>query len=245
LSLVLNLGCGTRPSADADVVNIDWSPYLRIAQNRLARRIARVALDPQRAERLKRLPPNVVVHDLRKGIPFPDASVDVVYHSHLLEHIDREVAPRFQLEVLRVLRPGGLQRIVVPDLEQLCRNLILDLERGDDGKRHDELIAELLEQSVRREARGTSQKGPARRMIENIVLGDARKRGETHQWMYDASNLAALLEESNFTNISVRSFDESQIPDWQKYGLDANLDGSPYKPGSLYVEAEAPPASAA
>ena len=54
-----------------------------------------------------------MVHDLSKGIPFDDNSVDVVYHSHLLEHIDRKNVPTFLKEIRRVLKPRGIHRIVV------------------------------------------------------------------------------------------------------------------------------------
>ena len=63
-------------------------------------------------------------HDLRRGIPFPDGSVDAVYHSHVLEHIDRSAVPGCLAEIRRVLRIGGVHRIVVPDLELVVRNYL-------------------------------------------------------------------------------------------------------------------------
>jgi SAM-dependent methyltransferase len=243
VTLILNLGCGTKVSNDPDVVNVDWSPYLRISQNPIARRLGSIALDDERAQRLAAMPRNIKLYNLRRGIPWPDASVDAVYHSHLFEHLDRDVAPAFQREIRRVLRPGGIQRVVVPDLERLCRAVVKDLDDGGDPRRHDALVAELIEQCTRREAFGTAHKRPLRRRLENIVLGDARKRGETHQWMYDSANLTWLLEEVGFIEPRVVNFDQSRIPRWREYGLDENSDGTPYKPGSLYLEAVAPYAS--
>lgn len=72
----------------------------------------------------------VVVHDLKKGIPAPAASVDAVYHSHVLEHIDRDAVPGFFADIARVLRPGGVHRIVVPDLERYAHEY-LDSWSGD------------------------------------------------------------------------------------------------------------------
>ena len=238
--LILNLGCGVRVSDDPAVVNIDWSPYLRIARNPFGRRLGPLFLDRERTERLRQMPTNIALHNLRKGIPWPDGSVDVVYHSHLLEHLDRSAAPLFQREVWRVLRPGGVQRIVVPDLETLCRRIVDDLDSKGDQRRHDGLVADLLEQCTRREAFGTKDKSWLRRRVENIVLGDARRRGESHQWMYDRVNLATLLEEAGFREISVSSHDRSRISTWSGLGLDELPDGSPYKADSLYVEAVVP-----
>jgi len=57
-----------------------------------------------------------VYHDLAYGIPFPDSSVDFLYSSHFLEHLEPTVARRVLKECHRVLRPGGVIRVCVPDL---------------------------------------------------------------------------------------------------------------------------------
>ena len=105
---------------------------------------------------------------------------------------------------------------------------------------HDESLVPLLAQSVQREAYGTSLQRPLRRKVENLLLGDARKRGQTHQWMYDRLNLQQALEAAGFERVVRHRFDTSAIPGWNEIGLDALPDGSAYKPGSLYVEAQKP-----
>ena len=59
---------------------------------------------------------SILIHDLRKKLPFPDRSVDYVYTSHVLEHLAAADAPKLIEEVFRVLKPGGMVRLVVPDL---------------------------------------------------------------------------------------------------------------------------------
>ncbi len=58
-----------------------------------------------------------VHHDLSYGLPFTDGVVDFVYSSHLIEHLFRKDAARLFKEIYRVLKPGGVVRISVPDLE--------------------------------------------------------------------------------------------------------------------------------
>jgi len=176
----------------------------------------------------------IVVHDLRKGIPAESNSVDAVYHSHILEHIDRTEVPAFLAEVRRVLKPGGIHRIVVPDLEHHVRAYIVDLET--DSPIHDDAIARILEQSVRREAYGTSLQSPMRRRLENVLFGDARKRGETHQWMWDRLNLRQALERAELVNVTVLDAYTSNIPNWSGIGLDLTPNGNVYKPDSLFME---------
>jgi glycosyltransferase involved in cell wall biosynthesis/SAM-dependent methyltransferase len=96
----------------------------------------------------------VLAYDLRLGIPLPDATVDVVYHSHVLEHFTCEGGKTLLAECFRVLRPGGLLRIAVPDLENIARAYITALEEAKAGapgagERHQWMIIELIDQMVR------------------------------------------------------------------------------------------------
>lgn len=138
-------------------------------------------------------------------------------------------------------------RVVVPDLEQLCHKYMAHMEQctaksGDEESnnectRHDTFVASLIEQCVRRESASTSAQGPFRRWVENVVLGDARKRGETHQWMYDRINLAQLLIESGYKNPMLHKYNTSSIEGWGEFGLDMDEHGAPHKKDSLYMEA--------
>ncbi len=54
--------------------------------------------------------------DLRKPLPFPDNSVDFIYHEHMLEHLTVEEGQKFLKDCLRVLKSDGVMRIAMPDL---------------------------------------------------------------------------------------------------------------------------------
>jgi predicted SAM-dependent methyltransferase len=56
-------------------------------------------------------------HDLVNGIPAEDNSLDLIYHSHMLEHLSYEDGINFIKECYRTLKPNGRMRILVPDLE--------------------------------------------------------------------------------------------------------------------------------
>jgi SAM-dependent methyltransferase len=238
---VLNLGCGTKTSSRPEVINIDWSMYLRLKRNPILRALAPILIKGERLQRFKSLPDNVLVHNLAKGIPFDSDSVDVVYHSHVLEHLDRDVAKAFLSEALRVLRPGGIHRIVVPDFEAVSKAYLSHLSlcevNPSEASKHDDYIATMIGQCVRREAYGTSQQRPFRRAVENLVLGDARGRGETHQWMYDRVTLTAILLSLGYREAKVQSYTSSWVPNWNDFGLDVDETGRQYKRGSLYIEA--------
>ena len=63
--------------------------------------------------------PNVCTLDLRrKKLPFPNSSFDAVYANHVIEHLTPHEGERFVAELHRVLKPGGICRIVAPDLEK-------------------------------------------------------------------------------------------------------------------------------
>lgn len=99
-------------------------------------------------------PPGILVHDLRRGIPFASGAFDVVYHSHLLEHLTPDDGRQLLSECHRVLRPGGVLRVAVPDLEVIAREYLRaldDTRRGapDGPFRLRWMMIELLDQATR------------------------------------------------------------------------------------------------
>jgi Uncharacterized protein conserved in bacteria len=49
----------------------------------------------------------------------PDASLDLVYMSHVLEHVPRSKLAATILEMARVLKAGGTLRLSVPDFDHI------------------------------------------------------------------------------------------------------------------------------
>lgn len=100
LRTVLHVGCGVyRPDALPQLFRDGgW-------------REVRLDLDP--AAR-----PDIVASITDMGM-VESGSVDAVYSSHNLEHLDRHQVPRALAEFHRVLRPDGLCMVNVPDLTQV------------------------------------------------------------------------------------------------------------------------------
>lgn len=62
--------------------------------------------------------------DLRRGIPHPDNSVDLIRMSHLIEHLTLEEAHKLLLEIYRVLKPSGFVRISTPDARLIVKHYV-------------------------------------------------------------------------------------------------------------------------
>lgn len=252
----LNLGCGAR--SHPDWVNVDFLGFRPGVPAWLTGLLA------DRGWLWKN--PAVAYVDLRHGIPYGDETFDVVYHSHLLEHLDREHVRPFLMECRRVLRPGGVLRIVVPDLERIATGYLgalAEVRRGAAGAedRYDWAMLELFDQMVRTRSGGEigrrlGQKPASAERAANAwraVKGAVRAlllapppagTGELHRWMYDDYSLTRLLTSLGFTRLRRVSHLESGIPGWSEYRLDTEADGKACKPGSLFVECHKGPIAA-
>ena len=91
--------------------------------------------------------------DLLTGLPVADNAADVVYSSHFIEHIPRELVVGFLRECFRITKTGGRLRLVFPDWEELCATY-LALRRKGEHERADFLILEMIDQLVRRSTEG-------------------------------------------------------------------------------------------
>ncbi|QDT03590.1 hypothetical protein K227x_19740 [Rubripirellula lacrimiformis] len=105
--------------------------------------------------------PEVRAYDLRRGLPYADHSFDGVYHSHVLEHLSPDAARSMLRECRRVLSPGGVLRVVVPDLEGITQQYLQTLHQADlsDGDpeslaKHRWMTLELIDQMTRQSSGG-------------------------------------------------------------------------------------------
>jgi len=106
---------------------------------------------------------NVIPHNLLNGIPYNENEFDVVYHSHVLEHFSKESGRKFIAECFGVLKPGGIIRIAVPDLEQIVRNYLRSMEGALEGDlesadNYEWMMLELYDQTVRNQSGGEMAK---------------------------------------------------------------------------------------
>jgi predicted SAM-dependent methyltransferase len=57
--------------------------------------------------------------DLRNPLPYDDNSVDYIFNEHLVEHLEVDEARTVIKDLMRVLKPGGVLRIAMPNLEEV------------------------------------------------------------------------------------------------------------------------------
>jgi len=74
---------------------------------------------------------NKEYQDITKPLLFPNESVDVIFTEHVIEHISFLDCISFMRESKRILKPGGVFRVVSPMLEKLL-STSLSLENDKD-----------------------------------------------------------------------------------------------------------------
>lgn len=211
----INLGCGATPTEEW--TNYDNSFTVRLARAPILCRILGTAgvLSPQQIQ----FAATVRQHGIRyanvaRRIPHDDHSVDVVYCSHMLEHLDRAEAELFLREVRRVLIPGGIVRLVVPDIRLLVTEY---LTSGDA-----DILVERTLLAVPRQ-RSTVARAKA-------LIAGARE----HMWMYDGPSLANLLDDVGFVEPQILPPGETTIIEPGALDLRERVEES------VYVEAREP-----
>lgn len=174
--LCLNIGCG--PNTLAGWVNLDMA----------------------------RAPGIDVVWDLRRGLPFADASCTAINGEHVIEHMPKESAEKLLRECLRALQPGGVLRLSTPDAGRYLRSYAGDRE------------------FLRHPAFDEPAETPMDRINQMM-----REHGQ-HLWCYDAESLLLLLRKAGFSRAVEQQFGQSLHP--RMRGIDT--EGRAFE--SLYVE---------
>jgi hypothetical protein len=145
---------------------------------------------------------NMVYMNLNKRWrKFRDASVSVIYASHLFEHLSIRSRAIFLEEATRVLVKGGTIRLVVPDMEAHARDYIKNLESSCDSKAIEQFLWTV---NLHREGQY-----PDGRKIHNII-GRLQGYPHQHKYMYDRYLLTELLHSHHFVNIVLCEFGVSE-----------------------------------
>ena len=203
----LHLGCGL--NVVEGWLNVDGSWNARLAKYpRLRRALAAAHVIPREAAQVD-WRGDLRILDVRDPLPFATGSYDAIYASHLLEHLYLDDALRLLRECFRVLRPGGVLRLVVPDLKAIVREYngeqpFYNSASGDFASMSaaDRMNRRLL-------FRGAS---PPRGNVFMRVYA-ALKDFQTHKWMYDAESLVAHVRSVGFAEAAERGFCDSRIAD--------------------------------
>ncbi len=167
-------------------INYDNSPAVRLAQWPSLTRILHVLriLDAGNLEFVVFCGVNGIRYaNAISRIPHASKSLDVVYSSHMIEHLDRVEAKLFLRECQRVLKPGGILRVVAPDLRVTVNDYVT---KGNADKFLLHLQLDL------------DKPHGLRSHISRLLLG-----GRNHHWMYDAKSLSGLLSECGYRSVQV------------------------------------------
>lgn len=180
----------------------------------------------------------VIAYNLAQGIPFPDNFFDVVYHSHILEHFSKTAAKSFLFECYRVLRPQGILRVVIPDLEQIARTYIKALECASSGSQkwaanYEWILLEMYDQTVRNHSGGEMAKYFSQEHIPNqeFVLnrcGTEAKKLISEGHLHPQEALATLAIEAPHKRLLKQIYRFFRYPAYRRELLLEKLLGEEY-----------------
>ena len=187
----LDLGCG--PNIHDHVINLDylWRPGVDICW------------------------------DISRGIPLPDRTMKGVFSEHCLEHFDLQDGLLLLREMFRVLRPGGIVRLIVPDAGMY-------LNTYSKRKFGNEPVFPF-------ESKESCEGSFVPLLSVNRVFYQDRDSSAGHRTMYDEALLELVLRKSGFEGAKRRGYRQGEIPELL-------LDTPSRECESLYIDARRPEA---
>jgi predicted SAM-dependent methyltransferase len=155
----LNLGCGPKYVNSNDWINADMLPYGN----------------------------EVIQCNFLNGIPFESNKFDLVYHSHVLEHFSKKDGKNFIKECYRILNSGGVLRIAMPNLEEIAKQYLANIERAINNESnadndYDWIMLEMYDQTVRNKPGGLMLDYLTQATISNEKYLYERIGDDARQW---------------------------------------------------------------
>lgn len=135
---------------------------------------------------------NVINHNVVNGLPFGDSSVQCIFSSHFIEHLTFEEAVNFLKECHRVLRPGGILRIICPDIMIWIDKIYKGTDESFFKTYKDSLDVPYWENYIY----------PIKDKIKtNTQVLNSMIYNWGHKWMWDFESLKTELESIGFDSI--------------------------------------------
>jgi len=194
--IYVQYGCGF--SSGEGWENFDSSPTLRI--ERIP--VVGSSLSALFSGNTRQFPATVQYGDICRGLPVEDGTVRGCYASHVLEHLSLEDLSRALANTFRMLAPGGVFRLIVPDLHERARRYVAEVER----KSSDAASTFLRSAHLGREQRPRTPLQYLRHLIG----------GSMHLWMWDEYSISAELQRAGFVNVRRCQFGDSPDPMFAK-----------------------------
>jgi hypothetical protein len=135
-------------------------------------------------------PDGVRVGNIVRGLPVPDGSAAGVYASHVLEHLSYEDFWRALDNTRKMLKPGGIFRLIVPDLAARARRYVSDLDAGKSNA--NDWFMENCNLGMK--------SWSLRQTLGNI----------SHLWMWDEPSMRSALLKAGFDKIRRCSFNDCE-----------------------------------
>lgn len=182
MKLYVQYGCGW--SAPPTWRNFDASATLRFEKVPIFGRMY--------TKNSRRFPSNVEYGDIVKGLPINRNSCDAIFASHILEHLALDDLKIALAHTYKLLKPGGVFRLIVPDLRVYAEAYLYS---------SDPLAAHRFMQDT---YLGMSFRPRGLLGLMNMWLAKSQ-----HLWMWDYSSLKHELINSGFVNIRQCAFGDS------------------------------------
>ena len=182
----LQYGCGF--SNPTGWENYDSSPTLRIQRTPIFGKVMKSSLNVV-------FPNNIKYGDIVNGLNVSKNNYDGIYCSHVLEHLSYYDLKKTLKNTYEYLKPGGIFRMVLPDLEVLCREYVNEVNKKNPKSSLRFMNDSLL--GVTERKRGLKQ------TLINM-LGNSK-----HLWMWDYYSLSEELREVGFLDIRRCEFNDS------------------------------------
>lgn len=159
--------------------------------------------------------------DLRRPLKIADDTVDGIFCEHTMEHLTYDETGRLLRECFRIMKPGAVIRIILPDISLFLKHYCAK----DDPwfKRWERLI--FLDSPDAERAK--------RRLATPMQAISFVTQEYGHVSAWDIPTITYFLEQSGFRHVEETSFMKGQNPE-----LLIDLDEEERKFVSLYVEAK-------